>query len=159
MYSAKIKEKDNNLNEVSEEVVRLRASWAQTLDEMKVLRSERWDEDKAMKKLRATSLKNAEKLKGLQSKCRMLEGEIITKQMAAADLEDKVGEYDAVITWMEMEFNAKESKYKSIIDYMDHYYKDKVEKLSPRYLRKHYVPNASGKGMPFCLSRHYFIFA
>ena len=125
----------------------------ETLDEMKALCPERRDELHEMEKLRALCNKTAEKLKNIQMKYRGLEGEITTEQMTAADLEEKVGEYESIIDWMESRFNERESEYKTVIEYMNHYYEDEVERMSPRYVRKHYVPNASGKGTPpICFS-------
>ena len=45
LSAAKIKEKNNQLNEVFKKVVHLRASWAKTLDDIKALRSERRGEE------------------------------------------------------------------------------------------------------------------
>ena len=148
LSAAKIKKKDNQLKEVSEEAMRVRASWAKTIDEMKGLRSKRNNAKKKMAKLRALSHKKTQKLKNIQIKYRALQGEITTEQMTAADLEEKVGEYEAIIDWMETQYNEKESEYKTVMEHMNHYYEEEVETMNPRYLRKHYVPNASGKGMP-----------
>ena len=63
---------------------------------------------------------------------------------------DKADEYEATIDIMEADFQSQladqEAEYKSIIAYMDKYYSEVVEKLSPRYIRKHWVKNeGSGK--------------
>lgn len=60
-------------------------------------------------------------------------------------MEKKVQEYDEVINWMGQQYHEAQRDHQDVIDFIDTWYEEQVEKLSPRFVRKRWVKN-KGRG-------------
>ena len=134
--------------------VGMREMFSEMLDEMKNNRQETRKAQKSVEqlKVRATSLQN--RLARWKGTYDNLQNKIRDEQEVAAEMCNKADEYEAIIEIMEAGFERQladqEAEYKSIIEYMDEYYSDVIEKLSPRYIEKRWVKNNGGRGkQPF----------
>ena len=149
VHARATKKKKQELKEADMLVVGMREMFSELLDEMKDKRQETRKAVKLALQLesRAASLQN--RLAQWKAKCENLRDVIETEEKVAADTSEKAEEYEAIIDVMEADFQRQladqEGEYKSIIAYMDEYYSEVVDNLSPRYIRKHWVKN-KGRG-------------
>ena len=104
--------------------------------------------DSVGKTAKSQAVKMANAISNLNEVCNDLKDEVKDKEVKISELEAKVGEYNEIIQWMEMQYEEAEEEYDSIIQYIDTYYEEKVEKMSPRFVRKRWVANKT-KGMSF----------
>ena len=51
----------------------------------------------------------------------------------------------------DQQLEAQKSLYESVIECMDDYYKDVVEKMTPCYIRKHWVKNKKRGAIEFLI--------
>ena len=74
----------------------------------------------------------------------LAQNQCVTNKQKAHDLEDENKEYKKMINFVTNEYEKRNSycnDYVDIIHYMDDYYEDVLQKLSPRYVMKHVVKN------------------
>ena len=91
--------------------------------------------------LKVKSTSSACHLQDLIAICNDLKDEIKYEQTVVLELEEKQEEYENVIDHMNDEYGSNINEYKGIINSMDHYYENELEKLSPNYVKKHWDDN------------------
>ena len=80
-----------------------------------------------------------------------LTDEIIDTRATSIDLRTKIEEYEAMIDYLYDELDSQKSDFDSIVHFIDSYYQEELESLTPKHICKHCVPNSSGKGNVICM--------
>jgi sugar-specific transcriptional regulator TrmB len=89
-----------------------------------------------------------------------LTDEIIDTRATSIDLRTKIEEYEAMVDYLYDELDSQKSDFDSIVHFIDSYYQEELESLTPKHIRKHCVPNSSGKGniiRMHCYHKHMFL--
>ena len=134
-------------------VVGMREMFSEMLDEMRENKSHTRKARKEAKQLNERATKLRKKLIHWKGACNSLKDDIQDEQELATEMSDKAEEYEWIIDVMEADFEKQlvdqEAHYKSVIDYMDQYYEEVVENMSPRFIRKHWVKNEGRGKLPW----------
>ena len=145
LHAEAIEKKKQQLKKADHLVVGMREMFSEMLDEMAVNKKQTRMADKAAKELKERAARYDEEIKHWTGVSNGLTDDILDEQQVRAELQEKVDEYERVIDVMQADFEEQraeqETHYESVIQYMDHYYEDVVEKMSPRYIKKHWVKN------------------
>ena len=150
-YSKDIHNKNEKLKKMWDEVIGHSKMFGQLLDEMKDDKKCKTRAQKDVKILKDRADAAGKRVQKLTELCRELKDEIRDEQETVNELQDKVQQYEQIIDFMKHEYENKETEHQNIIDFMDHYYEEEVERLSPRYIKKHWVKNATrGKSFHYC---------
>ena len=88
-----------------------------------------------------------------------LTNELIDTKERIADLECKLLEYEDVIDALNHQFEQQEEEYNDMLSFMEQCCMDKVERVAPKFIAKHYMLNKDGKGIQchfIALLLHYY---
>ena len=124
-----------------EDASKARLAFLGLLDKTLAYKSDNTHAEKNVKALKVKATYFAHHLQELRAMCNALKDEVKDEQTAVLELEEKQEDHENVIDHMNDKYQSKINEYKGIVNFMDHYYDNELEKLNPNYEKKHWVKN------------------